>query len=171
MSDGAPPAATTGQVVTTLEQLKGLVGREIRVGPWHTVTQHEVDAFADSTGDHQWIHTDVERARQGPYGGTIAHGYWTLSAAPFILREAGGEGVEVQLPSRLALNYGVNRVRFINPVRVGKRIRARTTLLSVEEVEPDAVQQIQQITVEIEGEIKPAMVAESIVRQYLQPAE
>src|SRR6476620_5644775 len=151
--------------ITSVEELKQHIGKETRVGDWHTVTQEEINAFADATGDHQWIHVDPERAKTGPFGGTIAHGYWTLSAAPFIMR--GGEGIQVRLPSRMGLNYGLNRVRFINPVPVGKRIRARAKLVSVDEVQPGVVQQITEVTVEIEGVEKPAMVAESITRTYL----
>jgi acyl dehydratase len=158
--------SATDTVVTSVEQLKQFIGKETRVGDWHLVTQTEINAFADATGDHQWIHVDPERASQGPFGGTIAHGFWTLSAAPFILRE-GGEGIQVRLPSRMGINYGLNRVRFINPVRIGKRIRARAKLLSLEEVQPKVIQQVTEITVEIEGEAKPAMVAESISRAYL----
>jgi acyl dehydratase len=154
--------------VTSVDQLKQLVGKETRVGDWHTVTQEEINAFADATGDHQWIHVDPERAKKGPFGGTIAHGFWTLSAASFIMR-SGGEGIQMRLPSRMGINYGLNRVRFINPVRVGKRIRARSKLLSVEEVQPNVIQQINEITVEIEGETKPAMVAEGVGRTYLEP--
>src|SRR2546429_3676166 len=101
------------EVITSLDQLRQYVGKQLRVGDWHTVTQEEIDQFADATGDHQWIHVDPERAKSGPFGGTIAHGFWTLSAAPFIMR--GGEGIKVQLPSRMGVNYGLNRVRFINP--------------------------------------------------------
>ena len=153
--------------ITTVDELKQHVGKETRIGDWHTVTQEEINAFAEATGDHQWIHVDPERAKNGPFGGTIAHGYWTLSAAPFIMR--GGEGVQVRLPSRMGVNYGLNRVRFINPVHIGKRIRGRAKLVSVEEVQPNVIQQVSEITVEIEGETKPAMVAESITRSYLEP--
>ena len=159
-------ATADDTVITSVEQLKTFVGKETRVGDWHTVTQEEINAFADATGDHQWIHVDVERAKNGPFGGTIAHGYWTLSAAPFTLR--GGQGIQVRLPSRMGINYGLNRVRFINPVRIGKRIRGHSKLVSVEEVQPGIIQQINEITVEIEGEQKPAMVAESITRTYLE---
>jgi acyl dehydratase len=158
---------TSTTTITSVDELKQFVGKETRVGDWHTVTQEEINAFADATGDHQWIHVDPERAKTGPFGGTIAHGFWTLSAAPFIMRN-GGEGVQIRLPSRLGINYGLNRVRFIAPVHVGKRIRARAKLLSVEEVQPNVVQQISEITVEIEGEAKPAMVAESVTRSYLE---
>jgi len=153
--------------ITSVEELKQHVGKETRVGDWHTVTQEEINAFAEATGDHQWIHVDTERAKKGPFGGTIAHGYWTLSAASFIMR--GGEGIQVRLPSRMGVNYGLNRVRFISPVHVGKRIRSRAKLVSVEEVQPNVIQQVSEITVEIEGETKPAMVAESITRSYLEP--
>jgi acyl dehydratase len=155
-------------VITSVDELRQYVGKELRVSDWHTVTQDEIDKFADATGDHQWIHVDPERARGGPYGATIAHGFWTLSSAPFILRGgSGGDGVQVRLPSRMGLNYGLNRVRFINPVRVGKRIRVRSKLISLEEVLPNVIQQVSEITVEIEGEVKPAMVAESVSRAYL----
>ena len=159
-------AVTETAVVRSIEDLKKLVGQETRVGEWHLVTQHEIDQFADATGDHQWIHVDPERAKAGPFGGTIAHGFWTLSSALFLMR-GGEEKVRVELPSRLAVNYGLNRVRFMNPVHVGKRIRGRTKLLSAEEVQPNVLQQVQEITVEIEGESKPAMVAESVTRLYL----
>jgi acyl dehydratase len=161
------PAADT--VVTTVDELKQYIGKETRVGDWHEVTQDEINAFADATGDHQWIHVDPERAKKGPFGGTIAHGYWTLSSAPFILRGgSGGEGIQVKLPTRMGVNYGLNRVRFMSPVHIGKRIRARAKLVSVEEVQPNVIQQISEITVEIEGESKPAMVAESLTRSYLE---
>src|SRR4030088_3045045 len=160
-------AATEGVVITSVEDLKQYIGKETRVGDWHLVTQEEINAFADATGDHQWIHVDPERAKNGPFGGTIAPGYWTLSAAPVIMR--GGEGVQVRLPSRMGVNYGLTRVRFITPVHIGKRIRGRAKLVSVEEVQPNVIQQVSEITVEIEGETKPAMVAESITRSYLEP--
>src|SRR5579859_4307419 len=161
----APMAAADQTVVTSVDELKQYIGKETRVGDWHVVTQEEINQFADATGDHQWIHVDPARAQSGPFGGTIAHGYWTLSAAPFILR--GGEGIQVRLPSKMGINYGLNRVRFMNPVHVGKRIRGRAKLVSVDEVQPGIIQQISEITVEIEGESKPAMVAESLTRTYL----
>ena len=148
--------------ITTLDELKQHVGQELQVGAWHVVTQEEIDRFADAVGDHQWIHVDVERARQGPFGGTIAHGFWTLCTARRFLRRDGP-----QVPARMGINYGLNRVRFPNVVRVGSRIRTRTTLLSVEELQPGVIQQITQVTVDIEGETKPGMVAESVTRLYL----
>jgi acyl dehydratase len=161
-----PPMTEVGKVVTSVDELKQLIGQETRVGEWHTVTQEEINSFAEATGDHQWIHVDVERAKTGPFKGTIAHGFWTLSAAPFILR--GGTGVEVRLPRGMGINYGLNKVRFINPVHVGKRIRGHAKLLAVDEIQPGVIQQVTEITVEIEGESKPAMVAESITRSYLE---
>src|SRR3981081_3966683 len=140
--------------ITSVEELKQQVGKETRVGAWPTLTQEEITQFADATGDHQWIHVDQERAKAGPFGGTIAHGYWTLSTAPFIMR--GGEGIQVRLPSRMGVNYGLNRVRFISPVHVGKRIRSRAKLVSVDEVQPNVIQQVSEITVEIAGEATPA---------------
>jgi len=155
----------TTTTITSVEQLKALVGQETRVGDWHLVTQQEVNQFADATGDHQWIHVDPERAKNGPFGGTIAHGFWTLSAAPLIMR--GGQGIQMRLPSRMGVNYGLNKVRFISPVPVGKRIRVRRKLLSVEE-SPDKrwVQTTNESTVEVEGVDRPAMVAEQIGRTY-----
>jgi acyl dehydratase len=152
-------------VVNTIDDLKGLVGKETRVGPWSVVTQEQVNAFADATGDHQWIHVDPERAKKGPYGVTIAHGFYTLSTAMQLLR--GGEGVTSNIQSRMGINYGLNRVRFPAPVPVGKRIRAHAKLLSVDEVQPNVIQQVQEVTIEVEGESKPAMVAEQVTRMYL----
>jgi acyl dehydratase len=162
------PMTEVGKVITSVEELKQLVGTETRVGDWHTVTQDEINQFAEATGDHQWIHVDVERAKNGPFKGTIAHGFWTLSAASFIMR--GGQGVEVRLPRGMGINYGLNKVRFISPVHVGKRIRGHSKLLSVDEIQPGVIQQVSELTVEIEGESKPAMVAESITRSYLDKA-
>ena len=153
------------RVVTSVDELKQLVGQELRVSDWHTVTQQEVNAFADATGDHQWIHVDVERAKKGPFGGPIAHGFLTLSMAGTIARQ--GKGVRVDLGSKMGVNYGVNRVRFPSPVPVGSRIRVRTKLLSVDEVQPNVLQQVNELTVEVEGGTKPAMVAETVSRTYL----
>src|SRR5690349_1323884 len=148
--------------------MKAVLGQHLGYSDWTEVTQEEINKFADATGDHQWIHVDVERAKAGPFGGPIAHGFWTLSSAAFILRGGnGGQGITVRLPSKMGVNYGLNRVRFMNPVPVGKRIRARSKLLSVEEVQPGVIQQTSELTVEIEGVEKPAMVAESLSRTYL----
>ncbi|HUZ77165.1 MAG TPA: MaoC family dehydratase [Chloroflexota bacterium] len=154
------------RTITSIDELKELVNQETALGEWVEVTQDMVNAFADATGDHQWIHVDVERAKGSPFGGTIAHGYLTLSMSPLLMR--GRQGIQMKIPSRMGLNYGLNRVRFPAPVKVGKRVRMRTKLLSVEEVAPKVYQMINQQTVEIEGEEKPGMVAEHITRTYLE---
>jgi acyl dehydratase len=154
------------QEVTSVEQLTAYIGQEISVGGWVLVTQAMVDKFADATGDHQYIHVDPERARQTMFGGTVAHGYFTLSMLAGFLRE-DRQGVQINLGGRMSVNYGLNRVRFIAPVPVGKRIRNHTKLLSVE-TDPNGrwVQMISENSVEIEGSDRPAMVAETIGRIY-----
>jgi acyl dehydratase len=124
-----------------------------------------VNAFADVTGDHQYIHVDPEQAARTPFGGTIAHGFLTLSLMPLLARER--DGVRLDLRPKMGVNYGLNRVRFVAPVRVGGRISLRTKLLGVEDVGPGVYQLVYQQTVEIEGEAKPALVAEAIGRLYL----
>src|SRR5205807_6919584 len=114
--DVADPTVLTGP-----DEALAAVGTHLGYSDWLEITQERVNQFADATGDHQWIHVDVERAKAGPFGGPIAHGFWTLSSAAFILRGGnGGEGITVRLPSRMGVNYGLNRVRFMNPVPVGK---------------------------------------------------
>jgi acyl dehydratase len=152
-------------VVQNVEQLKALIGQEVNLGPWYDMTQERVNAFADATGDHQFIHVDPARAAQTPFGGTIAHGFFTLSLIPQLAQ--GGNGLKLELPLLMGVNYGLNRVRFPTPVRVGKRIRLHSRLHSVEEVAATVVQMVYEHTVEIEGEAKPACVAESVVRLYL----
>jgi acyl dehydratase len=151
--------------VSSIDELQRYVGQEISVGQWFEVTQERVNAFADLSGDHQFIHVDVERAAGTPFGGTIAHGFLTLSSLPILSRDR--TGIKLDLKPKMGLNYGLNRVRFPAPVRVGKRIRLRTSLLSVEEVSPNVYQTVYRQTVEIEGEAKPAMVAETVGRTYL----
>src|SRR5205823_13338482 len=117
------------EVITSLDQLRQYVGKQLRVGDWHTVTQEEIDQFADATGDHQWIHVDPERAKSGPFGGTIAHGYLTMSLIPSLLQEVWKvEGM------KMGLNYGINKLRFPSPVPVGSKVRADVALASGEEV-------------------------------------
>ena len=154
------------KTVETIDDLKALVGEEVGVGGWVEIKQEQVDAFADLTGDHQWIHVDRERAKASELGGTIAHGYMTLSILP-LLRQQEWQGVTMNLKPKMGLNYGMNRVRFISPVHVGKRIRLRTKLLSVDEIQPNIYQTCYQQTIEIEGQEKPAMVAETLGRTYL----
>ena len=147
--------------VVDLADLAGLVGREIATSGWLPVTQQRIDAFADATGDHQWIHVDTERARnETPFGATIAHGFLTLSLLTALVRD----GVTVT-GTRMTLNYGLNRVRFVSPVLSGSRIRARIALGGIEDM-GDAIQATWSITVESEGGKKPAVVAEWLVRYY-----
>ena len=153
-----------GRVVRSVAELKGLVGQETGVGQWFVIDQERVNRFADLTGDHQYIHVDPERAAKTPFGGTIAHGYLTLSIQPLLASDR--EGVRIELPTKMAVNMGTNRVRFPGPVHVGRRIRLRTRLLSVEEG-PDYVQIVNQQTVEVEGAERPGMVAETVSRLYL----
>jgi acyl dehydratase len=142
--------------VSTLEQF---VGQELGVSDWLTVDQERINEFADCTGDHQWIHVDVERAqRESPLGSTIAHGYLTLALLPAMLTELNivPEGVSQ------ALNYGLDRVRFIAPVKAGARIRTRAVLLAVEPQDKGRLMLTLQNTVEIEDENKPALIAETL---------
>ena len=152
------------RVVRTVAELKELVGQEIGVSDWVEITQERVNQFADATGDHQYIHVDPERASKTFFGGTIAHGYLTLSLLPMLGQSRSG--IKVQLGGKMGVNYGLNKVRFTAPVRVGKRIRVRTTLLAVEEIGDRAVQTTNLNTIEIEGEDRPACVAETGGRTY-----
>jgi acyl dehydratase len=140
---------------------------ETHVGPWLTIDQERIDRFAEVTGDVQWIHTDPERARrESPYGGTVAHGYLTLSLIPFLTESNHPDYFQKNYPGmKLRVNYGLDRVRFPAPVLAGSRIRARTLLQQVVKA-GEAVQITYLITVEIEGGGKPACVAEFIARVY-----
>ena len=145
--------------VVDLTDLGQLVGREVATSDWLVVTQDRIDAFADATSDHQWIHVDSERARgETPFGATIAHGFLTLSLLTAMMHDA----VTVNGP-RMTLNYGLNRVRFVSPVPSGSRVRARIALGRVEDM-GDSIQATWSVTVDREGQDKPAMVAEWIVR-------
>ncbi len=158
MNDSPPSSATP--LLTDLDGLAQQVG--VRLGPsgWKTVTQDMVDAFADLTGDHQWIHVDVERAASGPFGGTIAHGYLTLSLLPPLLAELlQVEGVG------MGINYGLDRLRFPAPVPVGSRVRAQGELNEVTDV-PGGVQAKVGLTIEVEGSEKPACAADLVLRFY-----
>jgi acyl dehydratase len=137
------------------------IGSEIGISDWMEITQDRVSAFADATDDHQWIHVDQEKATAGPFGGTIAHGFLTLSLTVTLSAQ-----VELDVGSpRMALNYGLEKVRFPAPVPVGSRIRARIGLVSVTDVE-GGIQVNRQVVIEIEGGEKPAMVAETVSRYY-----
>jgi acyl dehydratase len=143
-----------------LEEVKGYVGKELGVSDWLEVTQEKIDRFAAVTGDDQWIHVDVERAKESPFGGTIAHGYYTLSLAPrFSYDMFSFEGFA------FGVNYGLNRLRFPAPMPVGGRVRMRAKLLSVEEI-PGGAQLTTELTFEREGGEKPVCVAESLSRVY-----
>jgi acyl dehydratase len=142
---------------TTFDQLSEAIGEDLGTTDWLEITQERVDAFADATGDHQWIHVDVERAKDGPFGGTIAHGYLTLSLIPQFTPEL----FSLETPGA-RLNYGVNKVRFPSPVKVGAKIRATAQITEVTDV-PAGKQMITRYTIEIDGEDKPACVAETVV--------
>src|SRR4051812_43388900 len=139
------------RVVTTVAELKELIGQETGLSDWLEITQERVNQFADATGDHQYIHVDPERAKQTFFGGTVAHGYLTLSLIPY-LSSLKQSGVKMQLGGRMGVNYGLNKVRFISPVHVGKRIRMRTKLVAVEEIGDRAVQTTSEQTIEVEGQ-------------------
>jgi acyl dehydratase len=146
--------------VNGIEELKALQGKHLGYSDYVDITQEQVNLFADATGDHQWIHVDPERAKAGPFGGPIAHGYLTLSLAPALLPQilqVGGISMGV--------NYGCGKVRFPSPVPVGSRLRAGAELVSVEDVAGGA-QVTMQVTFEVEGAPKPSCVAEVIYRYY-----
>jgi acyl dehydratase len=152
----------TALVINDLQSLKELVGREIGVSEWFCVTSERVERFAEATGDRQWIHLDRERAsKESPYGGTIAHGFLTLSLISHLMKDV----MEIRSGVRLAVNYGLNRVRFPAAVRTDSRIRVRVTLLALKEL-PDSAEAIFMVTVEIDKSEKPGCVAEWIVRYY-----
>jgi len=150
-----------------IEFLQPKLGVEIHVGPWLVIDQERIDRFAEVTGDVQWIHTDPERAeRESPYGGTVAHGYLTLSLLPHLTESNHPDFFQKNYPGmRMRVNYGLNRVRFPSPVPAGSRIRARTMLKELEKV-GEAVQITYLITVDLEGGDKPACIAEFIARVY-----
>jgi acyl dehydratase len=150
-------------MTTTIDGITGLkerVGQHLGYSDWHEVTQEQVNLFADATGDHQWIHVDVERAKAGPFGGPIAHGYLTLSLTPALLDEI----LRVSGVS-MGINYGLNRLRFPSPVPVGSKVRAGVKLAGVEDVAGGA-QATLEVTFEVEGASKPACVAQVLFRYY-----
>jgi acyl dehydratase len=143
----------------SVADLTAAQGQSIGQSDWVTITQKDVNLFADATGDHQWIHVDPERAANGPFGTTIAHGFMTLSLLPRLQHQ-----IYTVNGVKLAINYGLNKVRFPAPVPVGSRVRAQTSLVGVEDLGNGAVQATMSTTVEIDGSPKPACVAESVVR-------
>jgi acyl dehydratase len=148
------------RTITGLDELKAAEGEELGTSDWHEVTQEAIDAFADATGDHQWIHVDPQRAKDTPFGGTIAHGLYTLSLGPqftYALFEVQGVA--------FGLNYGYNKVRYPAPLPVGSRVRMRATLTAADEI-PGGLQMTVTQTFEREGGDKPVCVAESVSRVY-----
>ena len=149
------------RIFATLAELAACIGQEVAVSDWITITQQQVNLFAEATGDHQWIHVDVEKAAAGPFGGPIAHGFLTLSLLPRFFESS----FDIT-GSRMGVNYGLNKVRFTAPVPVGSRLRGRMKLLAAEAIAGDGMQMSWEVTVEREGSAKPVCVAESLVRRY-----
>jgi len=145
------------RVFSTLDEVAAAANTELGSSEWVTIDQRRVNQFADATGDHQWIHVDIERAKEGPFGGTIAHGYLTLSLVPWL----GSQVFKLATPGA-KLNYGVNKVRFPTPLKVGKKIRLTTGFGDVIDI-PKGKQLTVHHTIEIEDEAKPALVAETVV--------
>ncbi len=148
-------------IFETPSKLKSAVGNDLGASEWLTVEQDRINLFADATGDHQWIHVDPERAKDGPFGACIAHGYLTLSLVNFFLPQI----VEVR-GIRMGVNYGTDKVRFPSPVKVGSRVRGRGELVAADELKGGAVQATIRVTVEIEGSDRPACVVDTISRYY-----
>lgn len=149
------------QTFETLAELSARVGQPVASSDWITITQAQIQQFALATGDHQWIHVDPERARSGPFGTPIAHGFLTLSLLPQFFENA----LQVR-QVRMAVNYGLNKVRFVAPVPVNSRLRAHLTLLASDAIDNNGFQQLWEVSVEREGADKPVCVAEFLVRQY-----
>ena len=145
--------------ISGLDELRDKVGQELGVSDWHEVTQERIDAFAEATGDHQWIHVDPERAKDGPFGGTIGHGYLTLSLLPVASYEV------VPRQGGMAINYGLNKVRFPAPVPVGSRVRATFEVIDVDEQDWGG-QATMRATIERDGGDKPVCVADVVFRHY-----
>jgi acyl dehydratase len=148
--------------LASLDELKNHLGQEIGVSGWLAVSQDRIRQFADATGDHQWIHVDVERAgRESPFKTTIAHGFLTLSLLPQFVPQV----LQIKNGVRMGINYGLNRLRFVSPLHSGARIRARFILQAVKDL-PDCLEAVYQVTVEGDNSQKPICVAEWIVRYY-----
>jgi acyl dehydratase len=149
------------RVFESLDELGKAVGEQLGFSDWHTVTQDQINAFADATGDHQWIHIDLEAAAKGPFGTTIAHGFLTLSLIPMLVVQVSRvNGI------RMGVNYGLNKVRFPAPVPVGSKLRAGVKVLSFGEI-PGGAQAVNEVTIERGGGDKPCCVAETVVRYYV----
>jgi len=151
------------RILDSLEDLKALAGQEVAVTDWFTVTHERIQQFADATLDHQWIHVDSERAeRESPFGAPIAHGFLTLSLLAHFMQQA----VAIKEGVKMGVNYGLNHVRFVSPVRSGTKVRARFTLQGIKDVPPNSVEAVYNATVEGENAPKPCCVAEWVVRYY-----
>ncbi|MBK5912228.1 dehydratase [Rhodothalassium salexigens] len=148
------------------EKLDQWIGKEVTPSNWFEVDQERINLFADATLDHQFIHVDPDRAAATPFGGTIAHGFLSLSLLPYLLEQAGVMPERVQM----AVNYGLNKVRFLNPVRAGSRVRAHVILRDVTEKKPGQLLMTNEVTVEIEGAPKPALIAEALMLYAVDPA-
>ena len=146
----------------TLAELDACVGQMVASSDWVTITQEQVNRFAEATGDHQWIHVDVERAKAGPFGAPIAHGFLTLSLLPVFF-----ESAMAIRASSMGVNYGLNRVRFTAPVPVGSRLRARAVLQQFEPLQGGGAQLTLDVTIEREGHDKPVCVAQILVRRHV----
>ena len=144
--------------VASLDEIRGKLGSEVGVSPWIEISQQAIDDFADVTGDHQFIHVDPEAAARTPFGGTVAHGFLTLS----LLSQMAAHAMLVPDGRKMAVNYGFDKVRFLAPVRSGSRVRGRFTLAAMNEKRPGQWQFVHQVSVEIEGEDKPALTADWI---------
>jgi acyl dehydratase len=143
------------------DELRAAVGEHLGYSDWHVVDQDRINQFADATGDHQWIHVDPEKAKQGPFGTTIAHGYLTLSLIPWLMSEiVRYDGV------RMGVNYGCNKVRFPAPVPVDSRVRAGAELAECEDAGGGALQIVTRVSITVEGQEKPSCVAETVARMY-----
>jgi acyl dehydratase len=145
----------------SMAEMKAFVGQEIAVSDWLEITQERVNQFAQATGDHQWIHVDPIRAKAGPFGAPIAHGFLTLSLLPYFFEQS------LSTPSvKMGVNYGLNKVRFMSPVTVGSKLRARIKVLAWEDLPNNGSQVVSEVKIEIEGSEKPACIAETIARRY-----
>ncbi|GAA2542824.1 MaoC family dehydratase [Pseudonocardia hydrocarbonoxydans] len=149
------------RVFDGVDDLRAAAGTQLGVGEWVTIEQGQIDTFADATDDHQWIHVDPEKAKEGPFGTTIAHGFLTLSLLPSLVA-----GIFEVQNTKMGVNYGLNKVRFTSPVPVGSKVRANVELGEVTDV-AGGVQVVTNVTVEIEGSERPALVAEWLTRRYV----
>ncbi|RMH23267.1 MAG: MaoC family dehydratase [Acidobacteria bacterium] len=145
--------------VVAKDELLGMAGRELGPSPWLRIDQARIDLFADATGDHQYIHVDPEKAAQSPFGTTIAHGFLTLSLLPYLAQDHA----PVPAGLKLAINYGLNKVRFLQPVKTGSEVRLRSRILEVAEKSPGRILLTSEATIEIKGEARPALIAETLV--------